>query len=86
MSFWASLVLSSHLPMLTVPLHRMKLDSCLLSIMKYGDLWKQRRKLFQRHFHPLNTESHQPKAQDYIHKLLKQLHDSPENFADHIRQ
>ena len=54
--------------------------------MKYAEPWKEHRKMFQQHFHPLNTESYQPKEQEYIHKLLKRLHESPDNFLDHIRQ
>jgi cytochrome P450 len=70
--------------MLTVT-GRVKLD-WLFGFMKYGDPWKARRKLFQQHFHPFNTGSHQPKEQEHIHKLLKRLHDSPDNFIEHIRQ
>jgi cytochrome P450 len=54
--------------------------------MKYAEPWKEHRKMFQQHFHPLNTESYQPKEQEYVHKLLKRLHESPDNFLGHIRQ
>lgn len=66
-------------------MYRIKLD-WPFGHMKYGERWKERRKLFLRHFHPLNAKSHQPKELEYIQKLLKRLHDSPEKFMDHIRQ
>ncbi|KAJ3537685.1 hypothetical protein NMY22_g5493 [Coprinellus aureogranulatus] len=55
------------------------------SFMKYGESWREHRKMFQQHFHPLDTESHQPKEQEWMYKLLKKLHDSPAKFAQHIR-
>lgn len=70
---------------LTYLLPRIKLD-WPFGFMKYGGRWKERRKLFQQHFHPQNTESYQPKELEHVHKLLKRLHDSPEKFIEHIRQ
>lgn len=57
----------------------------LFGFMAYGEPWKERRKLFQQHFHPLDTATYQPKEQEYVHKLLKALNRTPENFIEHIR-
>ncbi|KAJ3534780.1 hypothetical protein NMY22_g6770 [Coprinellus aureogranulatus] len=71
-------------PQSTMLADLMKVD-WLFGMMRYGEPWKERRKLFQQHFHPLNTESYQPKQQEYIHKLLKRLLESPQDFSDRIR-
>ncbi|KAJ3533643.1 hypothetical protein NMY22_g7252 [Coprinellus aureogranulatus] len=55
------------------------------SFMKYGEPWREHRKLFQQHFHPLDTAGHQPKEREWTHKFLKKLYDSPSQFCDHIR-
>jgi len=58
----------------------------LFGFMQYNEAWKERRRLFQTKFHPLDTGSYQPKELEHTHKLLKRLLESPEHFAEHIRQ
>ncbi|KAJ2918114.1 hypothetical protein MD484_g2319, partial [Candolleomyces efflorescens] len=57
----------------------------LFGFMPYGEPWKERRRLFQKHFHPLDTASHQPRELEHVHKLLKQLVRTPDDFIEHIR-
>lgn len=54
--------------------------------MPYGEAWKERRRLFQQHFHPLDTMSHQPREIEYTHQMLPRLLEKPELFIDHFRQ
>lgn len=54
--------------------------------MANGKQWKERRGLFQRHFPPLDTSSHQPIELEYTHKMLYRLADTPDKFSEHFRQ
>ncbi|EAU86764.1 cytochrome P450 [Coprinopsis cinerea okayama7 len=57
----------------------------LFGFMPYGEGWKERRRLFQQHFHPLNTSSHQPIELEFTQKMLQQLLQTPHDFMSHIR-
>ncbi|KAF9451579.1 cytochrome P450 [Macrolepiota fuliginosa MF-IS2] len=57
----------------------------LFGFMPYGEAWLERRKLFQRHFHPLDNASHHPREREYISQMLRRLLDAPEDFMDHMR-
>ncbi|TFK37128.1 cytochrome P450 [Crucibulum laeve] len=57
----------------------------LFGFMPYGEAWKERRRLFQHHFHPLDTTIHQQKELEYTHKMLQRLLETPEHFMDHLR-
>ncbi|EKM77629.1 hypothetical protein AGABI1DRAFT_122003 [Agaricus bisporus var. burnettii JB137-S8] len=57
----------------------------LFGFMPYGNAWLQRRKLFQKHFHPLDDASHHPHEREYVHRMLRALLDTPEDFMEHIR-
>lgn len=57
----------------------------LISFMAYGEQWKERRSLFQHHFHPLDTFSHHPIELEYTHKMLRRLADTPDKFMEHLR-
>lgn len=57
----------------------------LFGFLPYGDAWLERRKLFQKHFHPLDYPNHQPREREYVHLMLRRLLDSPQEFMDHIR-
>ena len=54
--------------------------------MAYGTAWKQRRRFFQRHFHPSKDPTHKPQEIEYARKMLIQLLQTPENFTNHLRQ
>ncbi|KAJ3533646.1 hypothetical protein NMY22_g7251 [Coprinellus aureogranulatus] len=74
-----------HIAFSSHPMHYSIQANRFFGHLKYGEPWREHRKMFQQHFHPLDTESHQPKEQEWMHKLLKKLYDSPEKFAQHIR-
>ncbi|KAF8994066.1 cytochrome P450 [Cyathus striatus] len=57
----------------------------LFGFMAYGESWKERRRLFQRHFHPLDNMSHHPREREYTNKMLRALLESPEHFMEHLR-
>ncbi|KAJ3573817.1 hypothetical protein NP233_g2189 [Leucocoprinus birnbaumii] len=52
----------------------------LFSSMPYGEAWRERRKLFQKHFHPTKPETHRPIETEYVRKLLPELLEHPEDF------
>ncbi|TFK28471.1 cytochrome P450 [Coprinopsis marcescibilis] len=57
----------------------------VMSILPYGPRWKAQRKLFQQHFHPSKTATHQPYEQEQVHKLLERLLETPQDFLVHVR-
>src|SRR6188768_1458386 len=50
------------------------------SIMPYGDSWRERRRLFTKYFHPNNPSANIPQQTEFIHKMLVQLLDNPDDF------
>ncbi|KAF8799116.1 cytochrome P450 [Phlegmacium glaucopus] len=48
--------------------------------MVYGDHWRERRRMFQKHFHPSNTQFYQPIQREFIRKMLPRLLDAPAEF------
>ncbi|KDR72697.1 hypothetical protein GALMADRAFT_101857 [Galerina marginata CBS 339.88] len=59
--------------------------SWLFVFMPYGPKWKERRRLFQRHFHPSNDEIHKGKEVHYARRLLLQILETPESYMQHVR-
>ncbi|KAH9477593.1 Cytochrome P450 monooxygenase 98 [Psilocybe cubensis] len=59
--------------------------SWLMPFMPYGPAWKERRRLFLRHFHPSNDYLHKDHELKYSRRLLENLLAHPEGFMDHIR-
>ncbi|TFK41772.1 cytochrome P450 [Crucibulum laeve] len=59
--------------------------SWLMVFTPYGDVWKERRRLFQQYLHPNNTSLHEPAERLYTHIFLRNLLDKPDRFIDHIR-
>jgi len=53
--------------------------------MVYGDSWRERRRLFTKYFHP-NNPSNTPQQLEFIHKMLVQLLDDPDDFLDITRR
>jgi len=58
----------------------------LMSAMPYGTPWRERRRLFQRHFHPSQAKAYQPTQIESIHKMLVRLFEEPEDFMGITRQ
>ncbi|KAF8912053.1 cytochrome P450 [Gymnopilus junonius] len=59
--------------------------SWLAVFMRYGPEWRDRRRLFQRYFHPSNEKIHKPKEVYHTRLLLLQILESPNNYMDHVR-
>ncbi|KAF9447572.1 cytochrome P450 [Macrolepiota fuliginosa MF-IS2] len=57
----------------------------LFSSMPYGDAWRERRKLFQKYFHPTKPETHRPIETEYVRKLLPELLEHPQDFMTLFR-
>jgi len=54
--------------------------------MPYGDAWRERRRLFTKYFHPNNPSANIPQQIEFIHKMLVQLLDNPNDFLDITRR
>ncbi|PPQ99996.1 hypothetical protein CVT26_009278 [Gymnopilus dilepis] len=59
--------------------------SWVMVFMRYGPEWKDRRRLFQRHFHPTNEKIHKPREVRVARSLLLQILENPEHYMDHVR-
>ncbi|PPQ94401.1 hypothetical protein CVT25_002489 [Psilocybe cyanescens] len=59
--------------------------SWLMPFMPYGPEWKERRRLFLRHFHPNNDEIHKDQEVRYTRRLLLCLLQRPEDYMRHVR-
>ncbi|KXN82953.1 O-methylsterigmatocystin oxidoreductase [Leucoagaricus sp. SymC.cos] len=57
----------------------------LFGFLPYGEAWLERRKLFQKYFHPLDNASHHPREREYVHQMLRHFLDTPEEFMEHVR-
>ncbi|KAF8799114.1 cytochrome P450 [Phlegmacium glaucopus] len=51
-----------------------------MSAMVYGEPWRERRRMFQKHFHPSNAQFYQPIQREFIRKMLPRLLDAPAEF------
>lgn len=58
----------------------------LFSSMPYGPRWRAHRSLFHRHFRRHMTSSYHTVVLKETHTTLRNLLDSPELYAHHIRR
>ena len=58
----------------------------LVSAMAYGEPWRERRRMFQKYFHPSNTQLYQPTQIEFIRKMLPRLLEAPSEFLSISRQ
>jgi hypothetical protein len=58
----------------------------LIPSMVYGDPWRERRTMFQKHLHSSNTQLFQPIQIEFIRKMLPRLLDVPGEFLSISRQ
>ncbi|KAG0708961.1 cytochrome P450 [Suillus ampliporus] len=58
----------------------------LFSSMPYGSRWKQHRSLFHRHFRRLQTSDYYPVVIKETYTTLRNLADTPDDFAHHLRR
>ena len=58
----------------------------LFSGMVYGDLWRERRRMFRNYFHSKNTQFFHPIQVEFIRKMLPLLLETPGEFLSAVRQ
>jgi len=54
--------------------------------MPYGDDWRERRRLFTKYFHPNNPSANIPQQLEFVHKMLMQLLNDPDDFLHVIQR
>ncbi|KAF8898846.1 cytochrome P450 [Infundibulicybe gibba] len=54
--------------------------------MRYSDWWRRHRKTFHQYFQPRVVPAYQPIQIEATNTLLKHLLETPQSFADHVRQ
>lgn len=64
---------------------RMKWD-WRFSVMPYGSLWRDHRRLFYQEFTGKAAEQHHSHQSSGVHDLLRHLLDTPEAWYEHLRQ
>jgi cytochrome P450 len=52
----------------------------------HGSAWRHSRREFEANFRPVDLEAYQPLEQRAVHRLLRNLLSSPDNFVLHFRQ
>ena len=52
-------------------------------MLPYGDLWRERRRIFTKHFS--NSSINEPWDTLYVRRFLGQLLQRPDGFLQHIR-
>ncbi|TFK41780.1 cytochrome P450 [Crucibulum laeve] len=55
------------------------------SIIRYSEEWREQRRLFQNHFHPLNTAVYEDTVAEFVRECLSSILDTPQDFMDHVR-
>jgi cytochrome P450 len=58
----------------------------MLVLMVYGGPWRERRRMFQKYFNASNTQLYRPNQIEFIHKMLRDLLEKPEEFLSISRQ
>ncbi|KAI9445989.1 cytochrome P450 [Lactarius indigo] len=56
-----------------------------IGLTRYGTAWRHARREFQTHLGPDDLEAYQPLEQQAVHRLLRNLLSSPDNFTQHLR-
>ncbi|TFK37751.1 cytochrome P450 [Crucibulum laeve] len=56
----------------------------IIGFMPYGEFWRRHRKIFHNFFHPKAVTAYQPVQRNAIKTMLKELHDTPSGFANHV--
>jgi len=56
-----------------------------MGFIRYGAVWRRSRRELQASLRPADLESYQPLEQRAVHRLLRNLLSSPDNFEQHIR-
>ena len=53
---------------------------------RYGAAWRHSRRIFEAHLGPAELEAYRPLEEQAVHRLLRSLLSSPDNFVQHLRQ
>ncbi|KAH8998285.1 cytochrome P450 [Lactarius hatsudake] len=56
-----------------------------IALVRYGSTWRYSRREFQANFGPADLVAYQPLEQQAVHRLLRNLLSSPDNFMGHFR-
>ena len=54
--------------------------------LPYGSSWRRSRREVEANLRPLDLKSYQPIEKRALHRLLRNLLSSPDNFEQHFRQ
>jgi hypothetical protein len=57
-----------------------------MSLLPYGEAWRESRRMFTQYFHPGNTEVYKAPQVEFLYKMLPRLLKDPENFLSITRQ
>ena len=57
-----------------------------LGTARYGTAWRHSRREFLAHVGPTDLEAYKPIELQAVHRLLRNLLSSPDNFTQHLRQ
>lgn len=60
-------------------------NSAALSVMPYGQLWRDHRRAFWQIFRPGATQQYRDAQRTILHKFLQKLLVSPDNLKKHLR-
>jgi len=58
----------------------------VMSLLPYGEAWRERRRMFAQYFHPTNTEVYKATQVEFLYKMLPRLLKDPDNFLSITRQ
>ncbi|KAH9019123.1 cytochrome P450 [Lactarius pseudohatsudake] len=56
-----------------------------IGLVPYGPAWRHSRREFQANLRPADLEEYQPLEQQAVHRLLRNLLSTPDNFMQHFR-
>ncbi|KAH9038276.1 cytochrome P450 [Lactarius hengduanensis] len=56
-----------------------------IGLVRYGPAWRHSRREFQANLRPADLEEYQPLEQQAVHRLLRNLLSTPDNFMQHFR-
>jgi cytochrome P450 len=65
--------------------HSLRMD-WVTGFIPYGARWRSLRRGLHAHLHPAASKAYRPLEQRAVHHLLRNLLQSPEMFAQHLRQ
>lgn len=58
----------------------------LFAMLPYGDKWRERRRVFAKHFRPADTSIIRPQQHEFVGRLLVELNRTPDQFFEALRR